>query len=610
MPGLVGFIGTRRDAGDAQTLRRMQTSIAHQSFYRSGQFRDETLGLNVAWTTRSGGFDDGMPLWDESRNRGLLFCGEEYPTAQARAALGAGVDTGRANYLLPLLDKLGDGFLDSLNGWFAGLIIDVPARRVTLFNDRFGLARLYVHEEADRIWFASEAKALLAVLPELRRLDPASLGEYLTCGCALENRTLFGGVRQLPGATRWEFEAGRPAPARRYFDQTTWTQQEKLGQQEYYAALRDTFARILPKYVEADGPTGVSLTGGVDSRMVMAWARAPRDRLRTYTFGGMYRDCTDVSIARRVAAISGHPHQVLEVGREFQRQFAELAEQTVFLTDGAMDVSGTPDLFVNRIARDISPIRLTGNYGGEILRRIVAFKPMPLRSAAFDGAVRDSMGAARATYARQLDADRLAFVAFKQVPWHHHSRLALERSQLTVRSPYLDNELVSLAFRAPDGAALETALALRLIADGNPALAELGTDRGLLRKGVPLVTPLVHGYQEFMFRAEYAYDYGMPDWLTRLDGRLRPLHLERLFLGRHKFYHFRYWYRDALAPYLRSVLLDERSLSRAHVDRRALVALVEAHTTARANHTLELHRLLSLELMHRTLLDAPGSSHE
>jgi hypothetical protein len=134
-----------------------------------------------------------------------------------------------------------------------------------------------------------------------------------------------------------------------------------------------------------------------------------------------------------------------------------------------MDVSGAPDLFVNRIAREISPIRLTGNYGGEILRHIVAFKPMPLRAGAFDAGVRDRMGEARATYARQLDPDRLAFVAFKQVPWHHHSRFALERSQLTLRSPYLDNELVALAFRAPQGAALETPLALRLIADGDCA---------------------------------------------------------------------------------------------------------------------------------------------
>ena len=53
---------------------------------------------------------------------------------------------------------------------------------------------------------------------------------------------------------------------------------------------------------------------------------------------------------------------------------------------------------------------------------------------------------------------------------------------------------------------------------------------------------------EFTFKAEYAYDYGMPQWVARIDHVLSPLHLERLFLGRHKYAHYRVWYRDVLVP--------------------------------------------------------------
>src|SRR5206468_5989917 len=52
------------------------------------------------------------------------------------------------------------------------------------------------------------------------------------------------------------------------------------------------------------------------------------------------------------------------------------------------------------------------------------------------------------------------------------------------------------------------------------------------------------GALEFLRKAEYAYDYGMPQWMARIDHLLLPLRLERLFLGRHKFSHFRVWYRD------------------------------------------------------------------
>ena len=146
-------------------------------------------------------------------------------------------------------------------------------------------------------------------------------------------------------------------------------------------------------------------------------------------------------------------------------------------------------------------------------------------------------------------------------------------------------------------------LSLRLIEDGNRNLAAIGTDRGLLLRSTPVFSRAKNLYQEFMFRAEYAYDYGMPNWLTRVDGGLKFLHLERLFLGRHKFYHFRLWYRDALAPFLKEVLLDPRTLSRPYVDRKRLERAVMDHTSARRNHTLDLHKWLSVELMQRELLE-------
>ncbi len=82
------------------------------------------------------------------------------------------------------------------------------------------------------------------------------------------------------------------------------------------------------------------------------------------------------------------------------------------------------------------------------------------------------------------------------------------------------------------------------------------------------------GWLEFTFKAEYAYDYGMPQWVARIDHLLSPLELERLFLGRHKFNHFRVWYRDALSEYVRGMLLDSRSLSRPYLDRNGVEAIV------------------------------------
>jgi asparagine synthase (glutamine-hydrolysing) len=117
------------------------------------------------------------------------------------------------------------------------------------------------------------------------------------------------------------------------------------------------------------------------------------------------------------------------------------------------------------------------------------------------------------------------------------------------------------------------------------------------------VSTLSQAWLEFTFKAEYGYDYGMPQWVAQGDHLLSSLRLERLFLGRHKFYHFRVWYRDQLSDYVREILLDPRSLSRPYIERKSLEAIVLGHTKGNRNYTTEIHKLLSLELLHRVLLD-------
>jgi asparagine synthase (glutamine-hydrolysing) len=95
----------------------------------------------------------------------------------------------------------------------------------------------------------------------------------------------------------------------------------------------------------------------------------------------------------------------------------------------------------------------------------------------------------------------------------------------------------------------------------------------------------------------------MPQWVARIDHLFTAFHLERLFLGRHKFYHFRVWYRDALAKYVREILLDRRTLSRPYLEATGVEAIVNGHLKGGRNYTGEIHKLLSLELLHRLFLD-------
>jgi asparagine synthase (glutamine-hydrolysing) len=580
----------------------MVGALGHESFYLTGTWSDEQLGVHCGWVARDGSFSARMPLCDPSGESVLIFSGEDYSrcATSAREAVRSGGQNGPGY----LLQRQHDDrpFPASLNGRFQGLLTDRARGYTLLFNDRYGMHRLYYHESADAFYFAAEAKAILAVCPELRRADPRGLGELVSCGCVLENRSLFEGIQVLPPGSVWTFRPDASVQKSFYFQPREWEEQTPLENEAYYEELKSVFTRNLPRYFEGRERIGMSLTGGFDTRMVMAWQKCPAGSLPCYTFGSAFRENRDVIIARQVARACGQPHHVIVAGAELLRSFPRYAERTVYLTDGCSSVVSAPVLYSNEKAREIAPSRMTGNYGDQILLRWRAFKPSKLTPSLFRPEFAARVNAGVETYRAATETHPLTFAAFRQAPWFHYGLAALEHTQLTVRTPFLDNDFVRTNYRAPQSVLANNEVRLRLIAEGRPALRQIATDRAS-NSSIGISAALAHAYQELTFKAEYAYDYGMPQFVARTDHMVSWLHLERLFLGRHKYYHFRVWYRDALSKYVREMLLDQRTLSRPYWDRRGVEAIVNGHLRDGKNYTLEIHALLTTELIHRLFID-------
>ncbi len=603
MPGIVGLITKQPQAAAEQQLLAMVKCLRHEPFYNCGTWSDPEQGVYVGWVNRRGSFADNMPVRNEDGQITLFFSGEEFPETGLKQELrqrGHTFSGETSSYLVHRYEDEAE-FPKGLNGRFHGLVVDRRRGTATLFNDRFGLQRLYYHESKDGFYFAAEAKAILKVRPELRVIDPRGLGEFVTCGCALENRTLFPGIYLLPQGSAWIFRNGGLEARNSYFEPKEWEQQEPLDPEQYYHQLRSAFVGNLPRYFNGHERIGMSVTGGLDTRIIMAWHKPKPNSLPCYTWGSTYRDHEDVKLARRVAKIYDQPYQVITAGPEFLAQFAHYAERSIFLTDACVDLSRSPDLYVQEKVREIAPVRLVGTYGSEILLQAVMFKAAAPSAGLFEP-IQEQIGAGIKTYNAARRVHPISFVAFRQSPWHHYGVLGLEQTQVGIRSPFLDNDVVKTAYRAPgpDTIAANEKVRARLIREGNPALAKIRTDRG----SGGLNSALTHLYLEFFFKAEYAYDMGMPQWMARIDHTLAPLHLERLWLGRHKPFHFRVWYRDHLSDYVRQILLDHRALARPYVSRAGVERVVNGHLRGDENHTDEIHRLLSLELAHRLFVES------
>ena len=455
MPGIIGIISNKSKEKNENDLQRMIESMMHESFYKSGIYTNDQLGAYAGWICHEGSFSDCMPVWNEKRNIVLIYFGENFTDIELFNHLKSKnhkFDKSNASYLIHLYEEKGIDFLQDLNGWFCGLMVDITEGKIYLFNDRYGMQRIFYYQSRDAFYFSSEAKALLKICPELREIDMKSLGEFLSCNCVLENRSLFKNVSLLPGAAVWIFQRDGSLTKKCYFNPNIWENQPWLEKEFFYEKLKDTISKVLPRYFRTSQQIGISLTGSLDTRVIMANMDMQADKYPCYTFGGMYRDCNDVKVARKVADACHQTHQVLHLDQQFLSNFQKYAEKTVYITDGYFDVSGSYEVYLNSLAREIAPIRMTGNYGGEILRGIGGtLKATPPNEKLFHHDINIHFQNAVNTIAGLYKSSDhpMTFNLFKEIPWLRNHGFVSEQSQLTPRTPYLDNDLVALMYRAP-----------------------------------------------------------------------------------------------------------------------------------------------------------------
>jgi asparagine synthase (glutamine-hydrolysing) len=593
MPGLAVVVGPGDRRENEAVLQRMLRSIQHEPYYVSGTYVDEDSQLYVGWSVHPGSYCDCMPITSDDGALVLFVYGEHHSDDSSDASGCAGT----ARSLLPLIASQSLDDLRTLNGWLHGVLLDRRHKRVLVFNDRSGMQRLYCHQDGDKSFFASEAKAILGAKPGLRELCPRGVADYLTCGAVLENRTLFPKIVTLPPASMWTFERGVAGDRRVYFDRREWETQAPIESSELEGTLESLLPSLIQRHARSRLPLAVSLTGGYDTRLIMAYLDRQQTNGACYTFGGLYRDCFDVKIARKVAATCGYGHQVLPIGSEFFATFPTLAERTVYISDGNLGATNAYELYLNTRARAVAPVKLTGSFGSEVMRGSRAFKAKHttpgLVSNDFEPAIDEAV--------RSFDAitrgNKLSFSVFQHAPWYYYNRLAIEQSQVVVRTPFLDNQLVSLMYRAQHLEGDRRPLTRRLIERGNPALATMPTDTGN-------TSWLKYQVLQFLFQADYCYKSGMPQWLEQVHYHFRVLRPERWLIGLHRFQHFRVWFRQQLASYVREILLDARTTSRPYFNRRFVEHMVARHLKGDRNYTDDIERVLTLELTHRTLLES------
>jgi asparagine synthase (glutamine-hydrolysing) len=298
----------------------------------------------------------------------ITFNGEIYNYLELRQKLvGLGhqfVSQTDTEVLLAAYSQWGVSCLEKLRGMFAFGIWDRQEKKLFLARDRVGEKPLYYWVDGNTLYFASELKALITLLPQIPELDPVAIDLYLHYLFVPEPQTPLVGVSKLPAGHYLLIDAETfNLEPKRYWR----IEQIEAIEGDPIELIRQELDRAIELTLRSDVPVGVALSGGIDSGAIAALAAHQyQDTLQAFSIGYPGRPPYDErEQAQELAAYLGVPLFDIELRTEDLVEF--FPDLVAAIDDPIADIAAYGHYAVTKLAADKGvKVMLTGIGGDEL----------------------------------------------------------------------------------------------------------------------------------------------------------------------------------------------------------------------------------------------------
>lgn len=313
MPGLIGSTDKHHRHNETM-LRNMRELLKYfDSYVDEDLFFDGNI---YASRTHLGKINQGkMPYIYNNRFHGWLE-GEFYNQNELRDKYKVVSNTDN-ELLVDIYNKMRSfDFLSDIDGYYAAVFYDKKENKVYLITDRYGFKPLYwamINE--DLVW-SSELKGFLGHIYFKPAIDHQAVAEFFDIGYLLENRTWFEGIELVPPASVLTFDLKKSKTEIVHY--WSWSEIEPMkgpiDERDLVEELGRLFRQSVSGHVNNNERIGLSLSGGLDSRAILAAIPEDYKSLHTFTFG--QEGCDDIKIASKVSGIKGAKHHIFELNSD------------------------------------------------------------------------------------------------------------------------------------------------------------------------------------------------------------------------------------------------------------------------------------------------------
>jgi asparagine synthase (glutamine-hydrolysing) len=218
------------------------------------------------------------------------------------------------------LDTLSSGWteqgaacLGSLKGGFAAAIWSRSQQVLWLISDPAGTRPLFYAQHSGRVAFASTAKALLGLNWVSREVATDALAEYLSFRYVHAPRTLHRDISAVPPGHLVRIDSAGARTERWWAPQWAPAGAPSLPADELGDRFDATLRRSVDRRLQTSAPTGVLLSGGLDSTAILYHALQLGHSPTAYT-STLAGDPADESpFASRVASLLGAKHELVRI---------------------------------------------------------------------------------------------------------------------------------------------------------------------------------------------------------------------------------------------------------------------------------------------------------
>lgn len=288
MCGISGIYNFNQEQVSEMPLRRMMETMRYRGIDDDGCFIDRNMGFGyVRLSIIDLSMDGHQPMMDNSGRYTMVFNGEIFNYLELREELKDKYDfktKSDSEVLLAAYAVWGRACLDKFNGMWAFAIYDKTNRTIFIARDRYGEKPLYYYRTKDEFIFASDIKALHAVLKNKLTPDNRIIFEFLAYNRTDQDcDTFLKEIKRLQhGYCATINESGMAFE--QWYKLSDHLSQTFKDPEEY----RELLTSAIGLRLRSDVPVGICLSGGLDSSSVTSTVLKDFQRKDVFTFSAVY----------------------------------------------------------------------------------------------------------------------------------------------------------------------------------------------------------------------------------------------------------------------------------------------------------------------------------